>query len=197
MRLRNALALLTAISAVAVSGTAVAVSGTAAASTRAAAVEVAVVNGSGCPNGAKSAVVEGSDLRLTYDGFVARTGPSIPSDEFRVNCQVAVLIRAYEGHAFTITEARYDGDAALGSGTYASRHSNYYLQASTADEFHSNAVLGPNTDGWSGKDTPVLVGPCGADKILNINTDLRVYASTGTAQISLRDSSAHIGWKAC
>jgi hypothetical protein len=190
MKLRSIVVVLTAASAVVVARPAVV------AASPGAAVEVVSVNGSGCPAGTASAVADGSGFQVTYAGFVARTGAGATPVEFRRNCQVGVLIRASAGFAFTVAAAGYNGDAALPGSASALRSTNYYLQGSPANEVHSNVVPGPYVGAWSAADAPAVLGPCGADRILNVNTELRV-SSSGTARVSLRDSSARIGWRPC
>jgi hypothetical protein len=175
-------------------------------------VELVTANGSGCPMDSVDADVltfgnETFALTLSPTGsgsdFVARSGGSASAADSRRNCQYSLRITPPEGMTYAIAEADFSGTAALGQDAEAVVRTSYYFQGSSATEAVSHTFAGPRTGGWQTTDTfeaaSLTWAPCGAQRNLAINSELRV-SSDGTtpSQISMGPVSVfRIVWKSC
>ncbi|HEU4425643.1 MAG TPA: DUF4360 domain-containing protein [Pilimelia sp.] len=177
-------------------------------------VEIVTVNGSGCPAGTAAIAVapDNTAFTITYSQYLAQVGVgSLPTD-FRKNCQINVLVHVPQGFTFAIAKADYRGFAALANGAKAMERANYYFQGHSQTEFRTHRLSGPYEDNWQATDEteiPALVfKPCGEQRLLNINTELRVDKGTSdtrkTTSFIAMDSTDgsintiyHFHWKRC
>jgi len=172
-------------------------------------VEVVAVNGSGCAPGT-AAVIANADktgFRIRYHDFVAEAGGTADPTDRRKNCQVGVLVTVPAGWTFAIAEAEYRGRARLTAGATALQRTNYYWQGSSANSSTEETFAGPLNGYWETSDVaPVLIyTPCAEQRILNINTELRVDAGTSGARSSMSmrssdgdvDTLFHFSWVRC
>lgn len=174
-------------------------------------VEVVSVNGSGCPAG--TAVVrplaDNTGFTVGYTSYVATAGGAAAPTDFRKNCQLSLLVHVPQGFTYAIARADYAGTARLASGASGLERANYYFQGSAADSYSDHDLSGPLYGRWSATDSTAVAdlvyAPCGIDRILNVNTELRVDAGVSTTGSSLRMSSAsgsvntvyHFAWQEC
>jgi hypothetical protein len=160
--------------------------------------EVIAANGSGCAPGTAAVIANGdkSGFRIRYYDFVAEAGGSADPTDRRKNCQVGVLITVPAGWTFAIAEAEYRGRARLSSGASALQRTNYYWQGSSANSSTEETFSGPFNGYWDTSDVaPVLIyTPCSAQRVLNINTELRVDAgaSASRSTMSMRSSEGDV-----
>lgn len=176
-------------------------------------VQVVTANGSGCPVGT-AAVAPSPDntaFTVTYSNYLAQVGPGVAVTEFRKNCVLSLLIHVPSGFTYAIAQADYRGFAYLADGATALERANYYFQGSSANTPISHSFTGPLDDNWQTTDvavtTSLVYAPCGVDRNLNVNTELRVYAGTSAADSSsfmIMDSTDgsfstkyHFAWKSC
>jgi len=170
-------------------------------------VEVVAVNGSGCAPGT-AAVIANADktgFRIRYHDFVAEAGGTADPTDRRKNCQVGVLVTVPAGWTFAIAEAEYRGRARLTAGATALQRTNYYWQGSSANSSTEETFAGPLNGYWETSDVaPVLIyTPCAEQRILNINTELRVDAGPSEARSSMSmrssdgDTLFHFSWVRC
>ena len=100
------------------------------------------------------------------------------------------------GWTFAVAEADYRGRARLYSGASALVHTNYYWQASSDNSSADQTFSGPFNGYWNTQDVaPVLVyAPCAEQRVLNINTELRVDAGTSSykSRMSMRSSEGDV-----
>ncbi|WP_433182109.1 DUF4360 domain-containing protein [Actinoallomurus sp. CA-150999] len=146
-------------------------------------VDVKTVNGSGCPQGTAT-VTELSDntgFTVKYSDYVAEAGAGAGSTDFRKNCQLSLLVHVPQGFTYAIAQADYAGNAHLQAGATGLEQANYYFQGNSETVAVGHPLSGPYDGAWHNTDradTATLVyKPCGVDRILNVNTELRV--STG------------------
>ncbi|MGW4424733.1 DUF4360 domain-containing protein [Streptosporangium sp. NPDC004631] len=177
-------------------------------------VEVMTVNGSGCPRG--SAVVterpDNTAFTVTYSDFLAQAGVGAKPTDFRKNCQINLRVHVPQGYTYAIAQAEYHGFAHLEEGASGLQEANYYFQGSSQTVPVSHVLNGPFEGGWQNTDTAdveaLVYKPCGEDRGLNINTELRVNVGTSnpekTTSFMTMDStrgSVHtvyqFSWKRC
>jgi hypothetical protein len=172
-------------------------------------VEVVAANGSGCSPGT-AAVIANSDksgFRIRYYDFVAEAGGGADATDRRKNCQIGALVTVPAGWTFAVAEAEYRGRARLASGATALQRTNYYWQGSSTNSSTEETFAGPYNGYWGTSDVaPVLVyTPCSEQKVLNINTELRVDAgsSSSRSSMSMRTSEGDVdtlfnfSWRRC
>ncbi len=154
------------------------------------AVEVASVNGSGCPNEV-AAVTVGSDnasFTVNFSGYAAVTGDGAEPTDFRANCQFNLQIQPPAGSTYAIARADYNGFAHLAAGAVAMQGANYYFQGSAAGTSMRHSFTGPMNGRWLTTDAMSVdsldFAPCDANRNLNINTELRVYRGTSDPAVA-------------
>jgi hypothetical protein len=177
-------------------------------------VEVVTVNGSGCPAGTAAIAVapDNTAFTITYSEYMAVVGLGSTPTDFRKNCQINVLVHVPQGFTFAVAKADYRGFASLANGAKAMQKANYYFQGNSQTEFRTHRLNGPWDDNWQATDEteiPALVfRPCGEQRLLNINTELRVDKGTSdtkkTTSLIAMDSTDgsintiyHFHWKRC
>lgn len=172
-------------------------------------LEVLAANGSGCPDGTVK-VAGNSDrtgFRLTYRDFVAEAGGSAAVPDGRKNCQVAVRVDVPNGWTFAIAKAEYRGRARLDSGATGLHRTNYYFQGSSDNNYSDLPLTGPLNAWWTNTDGALILAyaRCDVQRVLNINTELRVYEGTSNkkSSVSMRSSEGDVdtlfnfAWKKC
>jgi Domain of unknown function (DUF4360) len=152
-------------------------------------VEVVANNGSGCAPGTATVIgnADRSGFRVRYHDFVAESGGGAPVTDRRKNCQLAVLVTVPAGWTFAIAEVEFRGRARLLAGASGLHRTNYYVQGSSQERDTEQEFSGPLNSFWSNRDVaPVLIySPCSAQRIVNINTELRVDAGSSHSKSSL------------
>jgi hypothetical protein len=172
-------------------------------------VEVVANNGSGCAPGTASVSADANrtGFRVRYHDFIAEAGGSAATTDRRKNCQMSILVTVPAGWTFAIASVNYRGRARLLSGASGLHRTTYYWQGESRSDSTEQEFTGPFSGFWSTQDVaPVLVySDCGAERILNVNTELRVDAgtSTGRSSMSMRtaegdvDTLFNIQWAQC
>jgi hypothetical protein len=174
-------------------------------------VEVVTVNGSGCPAGTAFVrpLADNTGFTVRFSNYVAAVGGSAEPIDFRKNCQLSLLVHAPQGFTYAVARADYTGTARLANGASALQRANYYFQGSPVDNVSDHEFTGPLYSRWTASDTAeaasLVYAPCGEDKILNVNTELRVDNGASSASSSIRMTAAsggvntiyHFAWKKC
>ncbi|MFD6231382.1 DUF4360 domain-containing protein [Streptomyces sp. NPDC060232] len=176
-------------------------------------VDVVGVNGSGCPQGTASvaAASDNTSFTVTYSDYMAQTGAGSGGTDFRKNCQLALQIHVPHGFTYAIARADYRGFAHLQRGAYGQERANYYFQGMAQTTRRTHQFNGPYSDNWQASDqteyTDLVWAPCGEQRNLNVNSELRVYAGTSSPQalsfmsMDSTDGSVstvyHFAWKEC
>ncbi|GAA4457525.1 DUF4360 domain-containing protein [Phytohabitans houttuyneae] len=157
-------------------------------------IDVVAANGSGCPPGTVR-VITNSDrtgFRLRYSSFVAEAGGSVDITDRRKNCQAALLVTVPPGWTFAVASAEYRGRARLDSGATALHRTNYYWQGSSENNQADHTFAGPLNGAWRADDKAyaLVYKPCEEQRILNVNTELRVDEGSSTRRNSISMSSS-------
>jgi len=177
-------------------------------------VDVVTVNGSGCPPGTAAVATspDNTAFTVTYSEYLAQVGVGAAPTDFRKNCQLNLLVHVPQGFTYAIAEADYRGFAALASGATAVQRANYYFQGTTPTAVVSHPLAGPMVDDWLTVDATTVAelvyAPCGVQRNLNVNTELRVSAGTSdpsktTSWITMDSTDGsfqtiyHFAWKTC
>ncbi|MFD8227483.1 DUF4360 domain-containing protein [Streptomyces massasporeus] len=176
-------------------------------------VEVQTVNGSGCPVGtaAVAAASDNTAFTVTYSDYLAQAGGGSNPIDFRKNCQLGLKIHVPQGFTYAIARADYRGFAYLQRGAFAQERASYYFQGSPQTARSTHNFNGPYADNWQASDetsyADLVWAPCGEERNLNVNTELRVYAGTSAPDrlsfmtMDSADGSVstkyHLQWKEC
>lgn len=175
-------------------------------------VDVLTVNGSGCPEGTASVTAspDNTAFTVTYNSYVARDGGSAAPTEFRRNCQLSVQVNVPQGFTYAIARADYRGYVHLRSGATAAQNAYYYFMGESPTTEVNNTFAGPVSKRWHTTDVAdvaaLVYAPCGKAVVLNVNTELRVYAGAAEQSrnsISMDRSAAgadtvyQFSWKRC
>ncbi|MCD0442398.1 DUF4360 domain-containing protein [Glycomyces sp. A-F 0318] len=175
-------------------------------------VEVATVNGSGCPRGTAEAEVNGDNtaFTVTYDQFLAEAGGGTDVVDSRKNCQLNLVVNIPSGFTYAIARADYRGFGHLERGATGMQQASYYFSGESATTSSSHQLSGPYNGGWQFTDraagSELVYQPCGEQRNLNINAELRVSAGDdpGLSSFMAMDSSRgsietvfHFAWKRC
>ncbi|KAG8797152.1 hypothetical protein FRC16_009177 [Serendipita sp. 398] len=146
------------------------------------------VNGSGCPAGTVSFVLDDNKdtLALSFSKFYAKAGPNVDIADNRDACSITLGVRVPKGYSFAIASVDYKGYYQLDPKATAIQGSQYYFQGQLQQATTRSVVNGP----VSGKDyvssalfSPVgaVTSPCGVDSIVNIQSSVRVNNTADTA----------------
>ncbi|MGC9667502.1 DUF4360 domain-containing protein [Planosporangium sp. 12N6] len=177
-------------------------------------IDVATVNGSGCPAGTAAVAVspDNTAFTVTYSQYIAQVGVGAGTTDFRKNCQLSLVVHVPQGFTYAIAKADYRGFAALEKGASGTERANYYFQGDSQTTSISHTFTGPLQDDWQATDeastAQLVYAPCGALRNFNINTELRVSAGTSdtkkTTSFMTMDSTDgslstiyHFHWKHC
>src|SRR3954452_1524840 len=177
-------------------------------------IDLVTINGSGCPAGTAEVATapDNTAFTVTYSEYLAQVGVGAKPTDLRKNCQLNVLVHVPQGFTYAITKADYRGYAHLQRGANATQRANYYFQGQSQTAFSSHRFNGPYYDDWQATDEvpvgAVVWKPCGEERLLNINTELRVSAGTSDPKkttsfvtVDSTDGSIstlyHLNWKTC
>ncbi|GHF23544.1 DUF4360 domain-containing protein [Streptomyces morookaense] len=177
-------------------------------------IEIATVNGSGCPAGTAAVAVspDNTAFTVTYSNYLAQVGVGSKPTDFRKNCQLNLIVHVPQGFTYAIASADYRGFASLADGASGLEKASYYFQGSPVTTPSSHGFSGPYNDNWQVTDSvdvaSLVWAPCGEQRNFNINTELRVGAGSSdprrTTSFMAMDSTDgdintvyHLAWKQC
>ncbi|MGW3043375.1 DUF4360 domain-containing protein [Kitasatospora sp. NPDC001159] len=177
-------------------------------------IDVATVNGSGCPAGTAAVAVspDNTAFTVTYSSYLAQVGVGSRPTDFRKNCQLNLRVHVPQGFTYAIASADYRGFAHLEKGATGVERASYYFQGQPETAYQSHRFDGPTDDNWQATDTvdvaALVFAPCGEERNFNVNTELRVGAGTSdparTTSFMTMDSTDgsintvyHLAWKQC
>lgn len=177
-------------------------------------IDVVAANGSGCPLGTTEVTVspDSKAFTVTYSEFTAQVGVGAKPTDFRKNCQLGLNVRVPQGFTYAIAGIDYRGYARLERGASATQTAYYYFQGEPQTSRIRHNFTGPADGDWQRTDQ-VGIGslsflPCGEQRYLNVNTELRVNAGwsdrKATTSLLTMDSTDgnldtvyHVAWKKC
>ncbi|MFJ3230007.1 DUF4360 domain-containing protein [Streptomyces sp. NPDC086787] len=176
-------------------------------------IDVATVNGSGCPQGTAAVAVspDNTAFTVTYSDYLAQVGGNSDPTAFRKNCQLNLIVHVPQGYTYAVASVDYRGFASLQRGASAMQRASYYFQGSPSTAFRNHPVNGPYNDDWQATDSTdwdqLVWAPCGVLRNFNINTELRVNAgSSSPSKVSFMTMDStdgeistvyHFAWKVC
>ncbi|MGH3119013.1 MAG: DUF4360 domain-containing protein [Streptomyces sp.] len=177
-------------------------------------IELATVNGSGCPEGTAAVAVapDNTAFTVTYSDYLAQVGVGSTPTDFRKNCQLNLRVHVPHGMTYAIARADYRGYAYLEKGATGQEIANYYFQGMPQTVQKKHTFKGPYGDNWQASDetevAQLVWAPCGEKRNFNINTELRVNVGTSdpekTTSLMTMDSTDtsistvyHLAWKEC
>ncbi|ORT58773.1 DUF4360 domain-containing protein [Streptomyces sp. CB03238] len=177
-------------------------------------IEIATVNGSGCPLGTAAVAVapDNTAFTVTYSDYLAQVGVGAEPTDFRKNCQLNLIVHVPHGFTYAVASADYRGYAKLEAGATAVQKASYYFQGSPDTASRSHPYQGPYDNNWQATDQTdwgqLVWAPCGVKRNFNINTELRVSAGTSdptktNSFIAMDSTDADIktiyrlAWKEC
>lgn len=175
-------------------------------------IDVATVNGSGCPAGTAKVETSADNtaFAVSYSDYLAADGAGAAPTDIRKNCQLSLRVTVPAGFTFAIARAEYAGFARLADGAVGAQLASYYFAGNSETAQVGHDFTGPMNGGWRTTDTAAaaLWAPCGPLRNLNINTELRVDARTDAAARSTSfltmDSTRgavrtvyHLAWRGC
>ncbi|MFF8949049.1 DUF4360 domain-containing protein [Streptomyces sp. NPDC014940] len=176
-------------------------------------IDVATVNGSGCPAGTAAVAVspDNTAFTVTYSDYLAQAGGNSDPTAFRKNCQLNLVVHVPQGFTYAIASADYRGFLSLQPGATATQKASYYFQGSSNTAAKTHPFSGAYNDDWQATDqtdwAQLVWAPCGVLRNFNINTELRVNAgstSPGKVSFMTMDSTDgdistvyHLAWKEC
>ncbi|WP_235921652.1 DUF4360 domain-containing protein [Lentzea tibetensis] len=145
-------------------------------------VEVVTVNGSGCPAGTSEVTTRGRTFSVSYSAFFAQAGGGARPTDFRKNCQLNIRVSLPEGYTYGLARSSYNGFAHLEAGATALHRINFYFQGMSSTTYLNYPFSGPMSDDWQSTYRPrpseIVYSPCGENRNLNINAELRVNLGT-------------------
>ncbi|MFI5589751.1 DUF4360 domain-containing protein [Amycolatopsis sp. NPDC051758] len=176
-------------------------------------LDIKTINGSGCPAGTATASADvasdNTSFTVHYTNFTAKAGGGASALDARKNCQINVLVHVPQGFTYAIASAEYRGFAHIESGSSALEQANYYFAGTSPTARVRHTFPGPFHGVWRATDVTevaeLVFAPCGEDRNLNINAELRADAGTagGTSYIEMDSEHAsvdtiyHFAWKTC
>ncbi|WP_250006915.1 DUF4360 domain-containing protein [Actinoplanes sp. M2I2] len=176
-------------------------------------IDVVAANGSGCPKDSADVTVspDNKAFTVTYSEFTAQVGGGAKSTDFRKNCQLALNVDVPQGFTYAIASTDYRGFAHLERGASGTETASYYFQGERRTTKIRHDFTGPMDGDWQRTDKVGISSlsflPCGEERYLNVNTELRVSAGWSdkkkTSFLTMDstdgnlDTVYHVAWKKC
>ncbi|WP_157430479.1 DUF4360 domain-containing protein [Actinomadura macra] len=172
-------------------------------------VEVATVNGSGCPAGTATVTSseDKSSFTVTYSDYLVYAGGDASPTNSRKNCQLSLQVKS-PGYTYAVRGLDHRGFAGLQPDAVGVQRTNYYFQGSQESRTIQRTIKGRYFGEWRvnerlNKDE-LLYKPCGEERNLNVNTELRVTPGDDESKVSFLATDTtrgsvtyHFAWKRC
>jgi hypothetical protein len=176
-------------------------------------IEIATINGSGCPKDtAAVAVSEDKEaFTVTYSDYLVQTGGDSSPTDLRKNCQISMKVHVPQGFTYAISSTDYRGFAYLQPGVTGVQKASYYFQGQSQTAAKTHTLKGEYADNFQFTDKndvgQLVWKPCGEERNFNINTELRVMgkgqdpSQTSFMSMDSTDGSIktiyHFEWMEC
>ncbi|TYK46879.1 DUF4360 domain-containing protein [Actinomadura decatromicini] len=176
-------------------------------------IEIATVNGSGCPIGTAAVAISDDKeaFTVTYSDYMAQIGGSTKPTDARKNCQIAMKVHVPQGFTYAIAQTDYRGYAFLNQGVKGIQRVTYYFQGNTQTEYLTHNLAGTYDNNFQFTDkvpvSQLVWRTCGEERNFNINTELRLDKGTSDGSkvsfmaMDSTDGSIkttyHFAWKKC
>ncbi|TYK53373.1 DUF4360 domain-containing protein [Actinomadura decatromicini] len=171
-------------------------------------IEIATVNGSGCPRGTGAVGIlnDSEDFRVHLSTEPTRAeagGASSPAGS-RKPCQLSMKVHVPQGYTYAVRQTDYSGDAHLEPGASATLSSSVYFQGTTAPKPATRTLRGPYSGPWQfeiSESEPVFT-PCGEQRNLNFRAELQAdLGDSDPAKTNFIETDGktvyHFAWKRC
>jgi hypothetical protein len=143
-------------------------------------IGVVAANGSGCPEGSFTKRVSRGTTTFTLENnsYTASVGVSAGPLDARKNCQLAFDVRVPRGYTYALADIGYRGHVHLAAGASGSQSASFYFSGMSQTTRTRHDLSVPRRGVWQHRDklSPLLFLPCGDQRYLQVNTDLRVNA---------------------
>jgi uncharacterized protein DUF4360 len=174
-------------------------------------IDVAALGGTGCPPDTTSVTIapDNTTFSVHYTKFRAEIGVGAGPTDFRKNCTLNLAVRVPENYTFAIARSEFSGTASLAAGAIGTQRSHYYFSSGGPTPYITHTFTGPLDDNWQTVDeidlAAMVFHPCGTQRNLNINTELRVRPGTSdpaitTSYLTMNSSTSstyHFYWRHC
>ncbi|SFW82695.1 DUF4360 domain-containing protein [Amycolatopsis australiensis] len=177
-------------------------------------IDVVNANGTGCPPNTAAVAVsqDNTAFTVTYSTYTALVGVGAGPLDARKNCQIGLRVHVPQGFTYGIAQADYRGFAHLERGATGLERANYYFQGNSPTAYVQHPLAGPFEDDWHFTDSTevgaIAFKPCGEERNLNINTELRAAAGTSdpkktTSYVTMDSTDGsitttyHFAWLTC
>lgn len=176
-------------------------------------IDTVAVNGSGCPTGTAAVTVspDNTAFTVTYSNYLARVGPGSAPTDRKKDCQLNLRVHVPGGYTYAIVSAGYRGFASLAPGASGTQRASYHFQGNARTTNSTHHFKGGFNGNWQTTDTVDVAArvfaPCGEERNLNINTELRVERGTSSPSatnfIEMDSTDGriktvyHMAWKRC
>jgi hypothetical protein len=170
-------------------------------------IQIATINGTGCPPGTVSVALSPDKGRFTVaqSGMRVEVGGASGPTASQQSCQLSLIVRVPQTHSYAIKRtSALSGSAHLEPGASSALTWRNYLQGTPDPQPIDYSLSGPFTGAWriEPPDSAPIYAPCGATRSYNISTELR--ADVGTSDTSKTSYMAVDGrgdyqflWKEC
>jgi len=167
--------------------------------------------GSGCPQGTMSAQISSDQtiVTLIFDQYSASIGPGVSVNDQRKNCQLNFALLYPSGFQYSVFSADYRGYADLDAGVTGTMKSTYYFSGQPTQTSTEAVFTGPLNGDYLKSDeadqVSVVWSPCGAEGMLNVNSQVRLTSSNRNAKGLLTTDSidakfvqkVRVSWRTC
>lgn len=178
-------------------------------------VQVATVNGSGCPRDTVAVALspDKTAFTVTYSNYIAQVGPESKPTDNRKNCQIAMKVYVPQGFSYGLVKVDYRGYKELQRGASGRLVAGYYFQGNSGTDRRTHKFQGSENpgDNWTKTDvtefSQIVWSPCGEQRNFNVNTEMRVDRGSSSRQDTsymTMDSTDgdlktlyHWAWKRC
>jgi hypothetical protein len=174
------------------------------------AIEVVKVNGSGCRAGTAAVAIspDNTAFTVTYSGYVVQAGADAGKKDPWKDCKLNLKVGVPKGFTYAIPSIDYRGFGHLEPGATGQLNASYFFQGAGRTVTMNHPFTAPADGNWLVTDAPTAIfEPCGKQRALNIDTELKVGTGTSdpkTTSFMSMDSTDgsvrttyHLAWKTC
>ncbi|TYB48633.1 DUF4360 domain-containing protein [Actinomadura chibensis] len=165
------------------------------------------VNGQGCDLQSLTVPESASEFTVRYGTYQAWGGGGSTSADWVKRCQVVLRAQIPSGFTYAIAGVNYRGYAEQAAGARGLLRGWYSFESMTPSEPLNHLETGPNVKHWSVNtevaETDLVFKPCGEDRLLYLDSELRVdagqptFMAMGTTADPAASNTVHLAWKSC
>jgi hypothetical protein len=153
-------------------------------------IDKLTVNGTGCRTDTTTIAMSSDNeaFTITYSAYLAQAGAASKNKDQRKACSITVRLNVPSNLTYAISAVDYRGFAHLEPGGSASLSARYHFQGTGAPQYSVHAFASGLDDVWQVTDAVgvgAVFGPCGKDRKVDIDTELRAQADRVDAPTSL------------